>query len=111
NVSDVPADMARNAAFLQQAFERRGFRTQRIDNPAGRPAVLAERASGAEGLPTVLLYFHYDGQPVVASEWSQADPFEPVVKRRDDTGAWQAVDSAALEAQPLDPELRVFARS
>ena len=42
NVPDVPADIQRNADFLQRAFERRGFRARQVDNPAGRPVVLAE---------------------------------------------------------------------
>jgi acetylornithine deacetylase/succinyl-diaminopimelate desuccinylase-like protein len=62
-------------------------------------------------LPTVLFYFHYDGQPVVPSQWSQADPFVPVVRRRNAAGEWQDVGADALQAWPLDPELRVFARS
>jgi acetylornithine deacetylase/succinyl-diaminopimelate desuccinylase-like protein len=111
NVPDVPADMARNAEFLARAFERRGFRARRIDNSAGRPIVLAELDAGAGSLPTVLFYLHYDGQPVDAAEWAQSDPFAPVVKRRNAAGRWEEVDAAALHAQPLDPELRVFARS
>ncbi|HEY8519556.1 MAG TPA: M20/M25/M40 family metallo-hydrolase [Gammaproteobacteria bacterium] len=111
NVADVPADIARNADVLVRAFERRGFRARRIDNPAGRPAVLAELGAGRDTGTTVLFYLHFDGQPVEPAEWSQADPFEPVVKRRGADGRWRAVDAAALEAESLDPELRVFARS
>src|SRR4030095_17245877 len=43
--------------------------------------------------------------------WSQPDPFRPVVKRRDVQGKWQEVGRQQLQASPLDPELRVFARS
>src|SRR5690606_20656597 len=46
-----------------------------------------------------------------AGEWAQEDPFEPVVKQRDADGRWRIVDAAALQAEPLDPELRVYARS
>ena len=81
-----------------------------MTNPAGRPVVLAELAP-RPGLPTLLFYIHYDGQPVVPAEWSQADPFVPVVRRRNAAGEWQDVSADALQARPLDPELRVFARS
>jgi acetylornithine deacetylase/succinyl-diaminopimelate desuccinylase-like protein len=111
NVGAVPADIARNAQFLQRAFERRGFRARSLQNSAGRPVVLAELQAGPPGRPTVLFYLHYDGQPVAAREWSQPDPFEPVVRRRDAEGGWQDVGPEALQARPLDPELRVFARS
>ena len=111
NVAAVPADIERNAEFLQRAFERRGFRARLVQNAAGRPVVLGELKAGGSGLPTVLFYIHYDGQPVVPAEWSQADPFAPVVRRRDDEGRWQDVPAEALQERPLDRELRVFARS
>jgi acetylornithine deacetylase/succinyl-diaminopimelate desuccinylase-like protein len=110
NVADEPADIQRNAAFVQREFERRGFEAQLLDNPAKRPLVLA-KLRGAAGAKTILFYIHFDGQPVVREEWAQPDPFDPIVKRRDANGAWQAVGRDALQAKPLDPELRVFARS
>lgn len=109
NVASVPADIMRNAEWLERAFERRAFTVRLLDNEAGRPVVLAEKIT-ADGLPTVLFYLHYDGQPVVPGEWSQQDPFSPVVRRRAAEG-WEDVDAAALRAEPLDPELRIFARS
>jgi hypothetical protein len=55
NVANVPADIERNAQFLQAAFERRGLRARLVPNAAGRPVVLAELAGAAPGLPTMLL--------------------------------------------------------
>ena len=110
NVAGVPADIARNAERLRVAFERRGFRARLLDNAAGRPVVWAELGTADPARPTVLFYAHYDGQPVIPSEWSQADPFAPVVRRRAGNG-WQDVGADALQARPLDHELRVFARS
>jgi acetylornithine deacetylase/succinyl-diaminopimelate desuccinylase-like protein len=109
NVASEPADIVRNAEVLRAAFAKRGFDVRLVDNPAGRPVVLAQRRIGAS-LPTVLFYAHYDGQPVVDAEWSQADPFVPVV-RRHEAGDWRDVGAAAVAAEPFDPELRVFARS
>jgi acetylornithine deacetylase/succinyl-diaminopimelate desuccinylase-like protein len=110
NVAADPADIQRNAEFFSRAFERRGFDVQLVTNAANRPVVLAELPP-RRGLPTLLFYIHYDGQPVVPGEWSQADPFVPVVRRRNERGEWQDAGAEALQAQPLDPELRVFARS
>ncbi|HSC09842.1 MAG TPA: hypothetical protein VLC97_02630, partial [Rhodanobacteraceae bacterium] len=84
DVADNPADIQRNAAFLQQAFTRRGFKTQLLANPANRPLVLAELKAAAAGAKTLLLYIHFDGQPVIAEEWAQKSPFDPVVKQRDE---------------------------
>lgn len=111
NVASDPRNTQRNAAFLEQAFAKRGFQVKELTNPAGRPAVFAEYPARQAGAKTVLFYIHFDGQPVVPAEWAQASPFEPVVKRRDSDGKWQAVSRERLFAQPLDPELRVFARS
>ena len=110
NVASRPADIQRNAAFLARAFERRGLGARLVHNAAGRPVVLAETRARPQ-LPTLLLYLHYDGQPVVAAEWQQEDPFVPVVRRRNAAGGWDDVGAEALQARPLDPELRVFARS
>ena len=74
--------------------------------------MLAELASiMPEPVPTVLFYAHYDGQPISPEDWSQRDPFEPVVERADKTGRRREAGEDALQARPLDPELRVFARS
>ncbi|MDR7133890.1 acetylornithine deacetylase/succinyl-diaminopimelate desuccinylase-like protein [Lysobacter niastensis] len=110
NVASEPADIRRNAAFLEVALERRGFSVQQLDNPARRPLVFAEMRSTRPDAKTVLFYIHFDGQPVVPEEWAQASPFVPVVKQRVGE-SWQVVPTARLQQLPLDPELRVFARA
>jgi acetylornithine deacetylase/succinyl-diaminopimelate desuccinylase-like protein len=65
---------------------------------------------GTEGAH-VLLYAHFDGSRWIPENWSQADPYRPVVKKRDAQAKWQEVGRERLQASPLDPELRVFARS
>jgi hypothetical protein len=105
NVPAQPADLQRNAELLSRAFERRGFDVRLVTNPAGKPVVLAELAP-RPGLPTVLFYFHYDGQPVVSS-----DPFVPVVRRRNAAGEWQDVGAEILQAWPFDPEFSTDRRT
>ena len=104
NVAAVPADTRRNAALLRKMFEKRGFAVKLLDDPAGRPLVFAELPGPAA--KTVLFYIHFDGQPVIPEEWAQGSPFRPVVKKNG-----HEVNPKQLFAQPLDPELRVFARS
>ena len=110
NVAENPADIQRNAAFLEEAFKKRGFKTRQLTNPAQRPLVLADLAA-PNARKTMLLYIHFDGQPVIPEEWAQKSPFEPVVKLKDVDGTWKPVDRSALMAEPLDRELRVFARA
>jgi len=105
-----PADIQRNVEFLDRAFRQRGFTTRQLTGP-GRPMLYAEWPKPAPGARTVLFYLHLDGQPVVDSEWSQPSPWQPVVKQRGASGAWEVVSSDRLQAVPLDPELRVFARA
>lgn len=76
NVASNPDDIARNAQALTRMFERRRFLPEVVPT-AGAPLVLAERKAGTTGR-TITFYFHYDGQPVVASEWTHSPPFAPV---------------------------------
>ncbi len=111
NIPDQPSDMLRNAKFLEESLRKRGFNVRSLNNGAGRPLLIAHLGEARPKLPTLLFYAHFDGQPVQAEKWSQPSPFEPVVKQRDGKGQWQPVERERLLAQPLDPELRVFARS
>jgi len=111
NIADKPEDMRRNASFLKGAFEKRGFSTRLLENPAGRPLVLGQSEAAAAGAKTILFYIHFDGQPVIPEKWTQKSPFRPVLKKRNAEGKWHEVDRELLLAKPLDPELRVFARS
>lgn len=110
NDAVVAADIQKNTDFLQQAFNRRGFKTEQLAND-GKPLLYAEYRSPVPGAKTLLFYMHLDGQPVLPEQWSQPSPWQAVVKKRNAQGQWQAVDSALLQHQPLDPELRVFARA
>lgn len=107
--SAVPADIQKNADWLVKAFEKRGFKAKELANK-GKPLVFAAYGGNKEKRPTILFYLHFDAQPVIPSQWSQKDPWTPVVKRRDAEGKWQEVDKSLLFRPDFDPELRVFAR-
>lgn len=103
NVSTRPADMAVNADWIQSYIARRGF-SSRVVSAGGAPYLLAEKTvPGATR--TVLIYAHFDGQPVDAANWS-TPPFEPTLK-----AAGDVVDWALVEAAPPDPTWRIHARS
>ena len=105
----VAADIQTNADFLVRAFAKRGLVTRQLAND-GKPLVYAEAEGASPGAKTILYYMHFDGQPVVPAEWSQPSPWVPVVKERTAAGQWHEVARERLYAEPLDPELRVFAR-
>jgi len=79
SVSGDPArrdDVGRAAAWLAKRLD--GL-NGRVVPTAGHPLVLAEWL-GAEGAPTVLLYAHYDVQPVGEAPAWRTPPFEPVIR-------------------------------
>src|SRR4051812_41778953 len=110
NDATVPADIQKNTDWLERAFKKRGFTTRQLANN-GKPMLYAEWPKKVAGAKTVLFYMHLDGQPVVPAEWSQPDPWKPVVKARNAQGKWEVVPNERLFSSPLDPELRVFGRS
>jgi acetylornithine deacetylase/succinyl-diaminopimelate desuccinylase-like protein len=101
--------LKKNAAWLEAALAKRGFVVRQVANN-GRPILFAEYPS-TPAKKTVLFYMHFDGQPVTPSQWSQPDPFTPVLKKKGADGKWAAVDMQQLMRPDFDPELRVFARA
>ena len=101
-------DIKKNIAWLEVAFQKRGFETKKVAT-LSNPLLYAEK-NIAKDLPTVLFYMHIDGQPVDKSKWSQKDPYIPVLKKRNDKDEWEEVDWATLTDE-LDPNSRIFARS
>lgn len=78
-LSQHKPDMQRAAEWLAAQMRRSGLQQVQIMPTAGHPVVYAEWL-GAEGKPTVLIYGHYDVQPVdPLNEWT-APPFEPTVR-------------------------------
>jgi len=82
SISTDPAyrgEMPRAAGWVAQHFTSLGFAAEVIDTP-GHPLVYAE-SPRIEGAPTVLVYGHYDVQPVEPLNLWDSPPFEPT--RRD----------------------------
>lgn len=103
------SDIQKNANQVEELFKKRDFITKQAANN-GKPLVLAELPSDPLKR-TILFYIHFDGQPVISSQWSQESPWKPVLKKKSVDGKWQAVDMQELMKPDFDPELRVFARS
>lgn len=72
-------DVLRCAEFSAAEMARIGLEHVRIVETAGHPLVYGDWLH-ADGAPTILLYGHYDVQPVdPLGEW-QSPPFEPAVR-------------------------------
>jgi acetylornithine deacetylase/succinyl-diaminopimelate desuccinylase-like protein len=80
NVAADSANIRRNAALLMEMLRRRGAQTRLLEVEGSPPAVFGEiRTPGATR--TLVLYAHYDGQPVDTSEWA-VPPWKPVLRER-----------------------------
>jgi acetylornithine deacetylase/succinyl-diaminopimelate desuccinylase-like protein len=108
HASDLP-NIRRNAELLKTMLERRGVTARLLDDGNWPPAVYGElRVPGATR--TVMWYAHYDGQPVVASEWA-TPPFAPTLRARPNAdGSLGAVKQGATNGR-YDPEDRLYARA
>jgi acetylornithine deacetylase/succinyl-diaminopimelate desuccinylase-like protein len=70
-------DVRRAAGHLAEQYERIGLQNAEVINTAGHPVVYADWLK-APGKPTVLLYGHYDVQPVDPLDLWTSPPFEPI---------------------------------
>jgi acetylornithine deacetylase/succinyl-diaminopimelate desuccinylase-like protein len=105
--SDKP-NIERNATAILAALERRGVRAELWRVPDAPPVVYGELDSPG-ATRTVVLYAHYDGQPVVPAQWT-GDPWKPVLRDKplEEGGREISRESSRLT---INPEWRIYARS
>ena len=72
-------DMIKSADFVAKKLKEAGIQKVKVIKTKGNPLVYAEWL-GAPGKPTVLIYGHYDVQPVDPLELWDTPPFDPTVK-------------------------------
>jgi acetylornithine deacetylase/succinyl-diaminopimelate desuccinylase-like protein len=80
SISALPAhagDVRRAASWLADALTVAGLEHAEVCETGGHPIVYADWLH-AEGAPTVLIYGHYDVQPVDPLDLWTSPPFEPV---------------------------------
>ncbi|MGQ9503921.1 MAG: dipeptidase [Thermogutta sp.] len=73
------ADVRRAAEWVTEFFSRLGLHAELIPPDADHPVVYAETPR-REGLPTILVYGHYDVQPAENSTLWKSPPFQPTVR-------------------------------
>ncbi len=107
NIARDGADVSANARLLQSLFTEQGFSVQLSSeiypDHATAPVVIG-RYAAANPRGTLILYIHYDGQPVNPELWTVCPPFDPCVA---DNGTPVAL-SADTE---LDASWRLYGRS
>jgi len=78
-LSENKDDLAHCAQFVSDNLKKIGLSRVEIFKTEGHPIVYGEWL-GAPGKPTVLIYGHYDVQPVDPVELWNSPPFEPTLK-------------------------------
>jgi len=109
NRASDSVNIRRNAAAVVALLQRRGVTTQLLESPTGGPpAVYGElRTPGATR--TVVLYAHYDGQPVEAARWA-TPPWEPTLRDGPLEHGGRVVPFPGTSGA-TGPEWRLYARS
>jgi acetylornithine deacetylase/succinyl-diaminopimelate desuccinylase-like protein len=108
NVASDTPNIRRNADRLVAMMRTRGLAPRLLEHgdPKVPPAVYGEwTVPGAER--TLVLYAHYDGQPVTPEDWKSTPPFEPkLYSDRLDRGGKPIAATGRL-----DPEWRLYGRA
>lgn len=100
--------LRRTAEAVGEMLTARGLSVELVETPSAPLVIGSLEIPGAER--TLLLYTHYDGQPVNPSGWAQSDPFVPVLREgRLEDGAATVPDPASVST--FDPDWRLYARS
>lgn len=109
NLATDSAGIWRNANHLLSMLEKRGFSNRRLLTvPGAPPAVYAELpATGATR--TLILYAHYDGQPVDPKQWA-TPPWSPVL-RTAEVHKGGAVVPIPTGSGRVNGEYRIYGRS
>ena len=105
NVASDKTNIRRNAEHIQHMLRTAGMSVELLELEGSNPVVFAESKSPG-ATQTVMIYIHYDGQPVNVDNWA-SDPWVPVMRT-------DMVENNGIQVPmkaPFDPEWRIFARS
>jgi len=109
NLASDAVNIRRNANHLVAMLERRGVRARLLEVPGSPPAVLGElNTPGAKR--TLVLYAHYDGQPVDLSQWENG-PWSPTLRSKSLAEGGFVIPMPGNGRPRVSGEARLYARS
>lgn len=80
SVADNALDVRECALWLRDSIKQSGIEDCRLMETQGHPIVFAQWLEAGKDAPTVLIYGHYDVQPVDPLELWKSKPFEPAIR-------------------------------
>jgi acetylornithine deacetylase/succinyl-diaminopimelate desuccinylase-like protein len=103
SISTLPEhapDMRRAAEWLANTLRDAGIEHIEVAETGGHPVVYGDWLH-ADGAPTILVYGHYDVQPVDPLDLWHSPPFEPVVEGARMVGRGSADDKGQIHAHAM----------
>lgn len=110
NIASDRTDIRRNADAIMAMLQRRGLQPRLLtasSDPTIPPIVFGQW-SVPKAKRTLVLYAHYDGQPVNPAEWVTA-PFTPTLRSAPIEKGGSVIPAADSDTA-IDPETRLYAR-
>jgi acetylornithine deacetylase/succinyl-diaminopimelate desuccinylase-like protein len=111
NVASDQLNIRKNAAVIMEMMKRRQLNPRLLEAKTTNapPAIYGEWSTpGAKR--TLILYAHYDGQPTDPKQWSETQPWQPVLRSASlETGGQILPMPSPTTA--INPEWRLYARS
>jgi acetylornithine deacetylase/succinyl-diaminopimelate desuccinylase-like protein len=110
-IPDIATDRAgiqRNAETIAKMMEKRGVASRLVSVPGSNPVVFGEIPTPG-ATRTIVLYAHYDGQPLDPKEWA-TPPFTPTLRDAPIEKDGRVIPLPA-PGTPFNPEWRLYARA
>lgn len=110
NIASNRSDIRRNADAIVAMLQRRGLQPRLLTSSSDPtiPPIVFGQWSVPKARRTLVLYAHYDGQPVNPAEWVTA-PFTPTLRTAPLEKNGSVIAATDTEAA-VDPETRLYAR-
>ncbi len=111
NVASDQADIDRNARQIFIMLRKRGFEARMLSTGNLKPPIVLGELNTPGATRTLIVYAHYDGQPVDKTQWS-SDPWVPVLRdgRVEDGARERALTELDAAGDGAD-EWRLYGRS
>ena len=109
NLASDSVNIRRNAAYLVSLLAKRGIEGRLLESPAGGPPVVFGELRVPGATRTVVLYAHYDGQPVDTTQWI-TQPWAPVLRDKLHNEGGRIIELPATPGS-VQGEWRLYGRS